>query len=160
MIELKVASSYMRLYRDYLGKWVTGLGTLKAIASSVGIGAWVIWKEYAFIWAAIIAASQVTDALKEVIPFSRKHKAAGELTLAFSSLFIDAQLEWENIFSGRYTNDEIMNRLHKLRKLQLEVEGKSFPDGLSKKLSLFEEAQRDAKEYFATTYSVKYEEKR
>jgi len=33
MIELKVASAYIRRYRDYLGKWVTGLGTLRAIAS-------------------------------------------------------------------------------------------------------------------------------
>jgi len=45
--------------------------------------------------------------------------------------------------------------LHKLRKLQLEVEGKSFPDGLDKKSSIFEEAQRNAKDYFAATYGVK-----
>lgn len=155
MVELKVASSYIRLYRDYLGKWVTGLGTLKAVASSVGIAAWVVWKEYAFLWAAIIAASQVADALKEVIPFSKKHKGASELTLALTSLFIDAQLEWENIFSGRYTNDEIINRLHKLRKLQLEAEGKSFPEGLAEKASLFEDAQRTAKDYFTGTYGIK-----
>lgn len=35
-----------------------------------------------------------------------------------------------------------MNRLHKLRKLQLEMEGKSFPEGLAKKTALFEEAQK------------------
>lgn len=155
MVELKIASAYIRLYRDHLATWVSTLGTLKAVASSVGIGAWVIWKQYAFVWAAIIAASQVADALKEVFPFTKKHKAASELTLALTSLFIDAQLEWENIFSGRYTNDEIMNRLHKLRKLQLEAESKSFPDGLATKTSLFEEAQQNAKQYFATTYGVK-----
>jgi hypothetical protein len=32
MFELKVAASYIRLYRDYLGKWVSGLGALKARA--------------------------------------------------------------------------------------------------------------------------------
>jgi hypothetical protein len=95
------------------------------------------------------------DALKEVFPFSKKHKAASELTLALTSLFIDAQLEWENIFSGRYNNEEIMNRLHKLRKLQLEAEGKSFPEGLAKKATLFEQAQNSASQYFATTYNVR-----
>jgi hypothetical protein len=25
-------------------------------------------------------------------------------------MFIDAQLEWENIFAGRYTDEQIMNR--------------------------------------------------
>jgi hypothetical protein len=155
MVELKIASSYIRLYRDHLARWVTGLATLRAIASSASIGAWVVWKQYAFIWAAIIVASQVADALKEVFPFSKKHKAASELTLALTSLFIDAQLEWENIFSGRYNNEEIMNRLHKLRKLQLEAEGKSFPEGLAKKATLFEQAQNSASQYFATTYNVR-----
>jgi len=72
MFELKVAASYIRLYRDSLGKSVAWLGALKAIASCAGIGAWVIWKEYAFVWGAIIAASQVADALKDVFPFCQK----------------------------------------------------------------------------------------
>ena len=49
MIELRVAAGYIRRYRDDLGKKVTALATLKAIASSGGIAAWVIWKEYAFL---------------------------------------------------------------------------------------------------------------
>lgn len=71
MIELKVAAEYMRGYRDETGKRVAALGTLKAIASSGGIAGWVIWKEHAFVWGAIIAASQLTDALKEVFPFTK-----------------------------------------------------------------------------------------
>jgi hypothetical protein len=68
MVELTVAAEYMRRYRDDAGKRVAALGTLKAIASSGGIAAWVIWKEHAFVWGAIIAASQLADALKEVFP--------------------------------------------------------------------------------------------
>jgi hypothetical protein len=45
MIELKVAAENMRRYRDEIGKWVTSLGTLRAIASSGAIAAWVIWKD-------------------------------------------------------------------------------------------------------------------
>jgi len=155
MIELKVAASYIRHYRGYLGKWVTGLGIVRAIASSGGIAAWALWKEYAFVWGAIIAASQVADALKDVFPFSKKHKAANEHAITLDSIFIDAQLEWENIFSGRYTDDEIMNRLHKLRKLLHDAERKSFPDGLEDQQALFARAQQEAKDYFAATYDVK-----
>ncbi len=117
MIDLKVASAYIRGYRDHLGKWATALGTVKAVASSGGIAAWVIWREYAFVRCAIIAASQVADGLKDVFPFSKKHKAASEHTITLNGLFIDAQLEWESIFSGRYTDDEIVKRRHKLMKL-------------------------------------------
>jgi hypothetical protein len=85
MIELKVAAAYIRLYRDDLGMWVTRLGILKAIASNGGIAAWVVWREYAFLWAAIIAASQLADALKEVFPFTKTHKAASEHTVALNA---------------------------------------------------------------------------
>jgi len=154
MVELKVAACYIRHYRDYLGKRVTALGTLRAIASSGSIAAWALWKEYAFVWGAIIAVSQVVDALKEVFPFTKRHKAAIEHTITLASIFIDAQLEWENIFSGRYTDEQIMNLRHKLMKLQHEAERSSFPDGLATRDSLFAQAQEDAKEYFKATYGV------
>jgi hypothetical protein len=155
MINLKADASYIRLYRDSLGKWVTGLGALKAIASCGGIAAWVVWKEYAFVWGAIIAASQVADALKDVFPFAKKHKAASIHSMTLDNLFNDVQLEWENIFSGRYTDEEIMNRLHKLRKLQLDALQHNFPDGLAERESLAVQAKQTADDYFETTYGVK-----
>ena len=154
MFELKVSASYIRLYRDHLGRWVTGLGALKAIASCGGIAAWVVWREYAFAWGAIIAASQLADALKDVFPFAKKHKAACEHASMLAGLFIDVQLEWENIFSGRYTDEEIMKRLHQLRKLQLDAENRSFPDGLAERSVLLDRAKQDAAEYLAATYGV------
>ncbi len=154
MVELKVASCYIRRYRDYLGKRVTGLGALRAIASSGGIAAWALWKEHAFLWAAIIAASQVADALKEVFPFTKRHKAASEHTIPLGSIFIDAQLEWESIFSGRFTDDEIMNRRHRLMKLQHDAERTSFPDGLATQDLLFSLAQQEAQGYFKATYRL------
>ena len=154
LIELKVGLSYMRRYRDQVGKQVRALEVLKAITSSAGIGAWAIWNKYAFIWAMIIAASQVADALKNVFTFTKTHKAASEHTVILDSLFIDAQLEWENIFTGRYTDDEIMNRRHKLMKLQHDAERKNFPEGLGEIAPLFALAQQDAKHYFEVTYGV------
>jgi hypothetical protein len=154
LIELKVAAAYIRRYRDDLGTWVTALGTLKAIASSGGIAAWVIWKEYAFVWAAIIALSQLADALKDVFPFAKKHKAASEHTITLASIFIDAQLEWESVFSGRYSNEQIANRRHKLMKLQHDAESRNFPNGLPIKTALFEAAEKEAKDYFAAAYMV------
>jgi hypothetical protein len=154
MIELKVAAEYMRRYRDDAGRRVTTLGTLKAIASSGGIAAWAIWKEHAFVWGAIIAASQLADALKEVFPFTKIHKAASEHTIGLDSMFIDALLEWENIFGGKYSDDQISNRRHKLMKLQHDAERKAFPTGLPVKEKLFAAAQVEAKEYFAGMYAI------
>ncbi len=148
-IELKVAAAYVRRYRDDRGQWVTRFGVWKAIASSGGIAAWAIWKEHAFLWGAIIAASQLADALKEVFPFAKTHKSSSEHTVVLNSMLIDAQLEWESIFSGRYTDDQISSRRHKLMKLQHEAEPRAFPVGLPVNVKLFAEAQTEAKDYFA-----------
>jgi hypothetical protein len=127
---------------------------IRAIASSGGIAAWALWKQYAIVWATIIAASQVTDALKDVFPFTKKHKSASVHTITLGAMFIDAQLKWENIFSGRYTDDQIMNLRHKLMKLQHDAESANFPDGLAVRDSLFVQAEHEAKEYFRATYGV------
>jgi hypothetical protein len=152
MIELKVATAYIRRYRDALGAWLTRLGTLKAIASTGGIAAWAIWKDYAFLWGTIIAASQVADALKDVFPFTKTHKALSEHSITLEGIFIDAQWEWESIFSGRYSNEQISNRWHDLMKLQYDAERHNFPQGLATKASLFAEAQQEAEDYFVATY--------
>jgi hypothetical protein len=154
MFELKVEVSYIRLYRNSLGNSVTALAALKAIASCAGIAAWAIWREYAFVWGAIIAASQVVDALKDVFPFAKRHRAAAELALTLENLFIDVQLEWEGVFAGRYSDDETMNRLHQLRKLKLEVEKRNFPDGLAEQVALLNRAKQEAAEYLSATYGV------
>jgi hypothetical protein len=114
----------------------------------------VIWKEHAFLWGAIIAASQLADALKEVFPFTKIHKAASEHTVSLDGMFIDALLEWENIFSGKYSDEQISNRRHKLMKLQHEAERKSFPTGLPVKEKLFDAAQSEAKDYFAAMDAI------
>ncbi len=156
MIELKVAAAYIRRYRDDLARQVKRLATLKAVASSGGIAGWVIWKEYAFVWGAIIAVSQLADALKEVFPFAKNHKAASEHTVSLNSMFIDAQLEWENIFSGRYSDEQIMNRRHKLMKLQHEAESKNFPDSvLALRLDYFTEEARRSERIFRGNISCK-----
>jgi len=155
MTNLKADASYIHLYRDSLGRWVTGLGALKAIASCGGIAAWVVWKEYAFSWGAIIAGSQVADALKDVFPFAKKHKSASGYSITLDYLFNDIQLEWENIFSGQYSDEEIMKLRHKLGKSQLDALQKNFPDGLPVQNAFLIQAKQLAEIYFRTTYGVK-----
>jgi hypothetical protein len=155
LTDLKVNAVYIRRYRDTFGRWVIFLGIVKAVASSAGIAAWVVWKEFAFAWGAIIAASQLADALKDVFPFARKHKAASEYAMRLDNLFIDVQFDWGNIESGRYSSAETMRRLHQLRKLLKEVEQRNFPDGLATRPALLAEAKQEAESYLRSTYGIK-----
>jgi hypothetical protein len=100
------------------------------------------------VWATIIAASQLLDALKDVFPMARLHKSAIEHSMTLSILFVDTELEWESIFSGKYTSDEMMDRLHKLKRVQLEAERRSFPDGIAIDQELKSRAEQACLEYF------------
>ncbi len=42
-----------------------------AIASSSSIGAWAIWNEYSWVWAGIIAFSQVITEITPFLPYTR-----------------------------------------------------------------------------------------
>ena len=155
LIELKVYALYARLYRDRLGRYVTMIGVVKAVASSASIAAWAIWQHYAFVWGAIIAASQLLDALKDVFPLTKRYKAVREHAVTLDSLFIDTQFEWDGVFAGFYSNSQITDRLHKLRRLHHDAESQAFnKEGLPEHKDLFKQAQREAAAYISVTYGV------
>ena len=155
MTQLRIAAAYIRRYRDDVGAWVKRLGILKAIASNGSIAGWLVWKEYAPLWAVLIGASQLADALKDVFPVTKLHKSTSEHSLVLGSMFIDAQAEWESISFGRYTDEQIAKQRYKLMKLQHDAEKKSFPEGLPFKKRLFNAAQREAEAYFTSTYNLR-----
>ncbi|MDZ5650754.1 hypothetical protein [Nitrospirillum sp. BR 11828] len=151
-VQLKADSIAIRLYRNDRAKWTTRLGVIRGVASSGSIAAWAIWKELSFVWGAIIAVSQVVDALKDVFPFVKQHKAAADLTRYLESLLIEVQFEWENIFASPPSNPVIMDKRQKIMEMQLKLERKHFPDGLEMPPKLFTLAESEAKAYFQMTY--------
>lgn len=154
LVELKVGAAYIRLYRDRLGRRVTAIATIRAIASSTSIAVWAVWREYPIMWGGIIAASQVTDAVKDVFPVAKRHKSASDLTIALDRLFIEAQFEWESVVADKFTDDQSATRLHKLRKIHHDTECQSFKDGVPSVKELLGKARQEAKSYFENTYGV------
>jgi hypothetical protein len=153
LFQLKVRCEYTRRYRDILSTWVNRMAILRAVASSAGIGGWVIWREYAFVWGAIIAASQVADALRDAIPYTARQKAANALLSDLDALFIDALFEWEGVFSAKFTNEEITERRRKLMQLQHELDRKHFPTGdLPNRPDLLALAERDTITYLESMF--------
>jgi hypothetical protein len=118
VFQLMVAREYMRRYRTILAGRVTWFGALRAIASSSAIGAWAVWQSYSMVWATILATSQVADALKDVFPFTARHKAANDLVMNLEALLIEALYEAEGVYAGQFTEEEITERRRKLMRLR------------------------------------------
>lgn len=151
-IQLKADTCYVRDYRNELGKWVTVVAAIRAIASAGGIAAWAVWKQYAYLWACIIAASQVADALKNVFPFYKRRGALSKWSRTLNKLFVEAQRDWDAISGGECTNAQIRRLSHRLRLRKQQAEAKYIPHGLATRDDLFDKAQSEASLFFAARY--------
>jgi len=155
LVMLKVIACYVRRYRDRQAWWINKIGLFKAIVTSGTIGAWAIWKDYAFIWGILLGATQILDASKDYIPQTKNRRSASEFVATIENIIIEARFEWFEIFHGKYPADEIMDRWRKLAKLLNEAESKCFPDGLPSDPTRQRLAEQDANTYFQTYYGVK-----
>lgn len=154
LVLVKVVACYVRRYRDEQARWITWIGLFKAVVASSTIGAWAIWKDYAFAWAILIGIVQLLDAAKEFIPQTKHRRNASEFVSAVENIIIDARFEWHAIFSGLRSAAEIMEAWRTLAKLLNELETKHFPDGLPAKASRQKLAEDDAKAYFRSLYGA------
>jgi hypothetical protein len=153
LVELKIACEYMRRYRNSLAWWSTGFSAFRAIASSGAIATWAVVQSYPLIWGGIIAATQVADALKDVFPLTARQQAASSLMMSLDALFIEALYEWEGVYAGQYSNEEITERRRKLMQLRHDLEVKNFPTGdLPERNDLLMLAETDAITYLENMF--------
>jgi hypothetical protein len=148
LFQLKIACEYMRLYRNDLAGWVTRFAAMRAIASSGAIATSAVVKSYPLVWGGIIAASQLADALRDVIPFTAHHKAASALSMTLDALLIEALYEWESVYAARFTTQEITDRRRKLMQLRHDAEVKHFPAGVPERKRYLAMAEDEAISYF------------
>jgi len=153
LFQLKMQCEYMRRYRNILARRVRWLEIVRAVAASGAIATWAVFQKFPLIWAGIIAASQLLDALKNVIPFTSRNQAASGLAESLDALVIDALYEWEGVYGGQFTIEEITNRTRKLRQLRHEANVKHFPtEDLPLRDDLQRLAEADAVAYFENTF--------
>ena len=65
-----------------------------ALSSSTSIAAWVVWSQYSFVWAALIAVSHVITAVYDLLPFSKKLKTAAPFIKELKQLCNRIEHDW------------------------------------------------------------------
>lgn len=102
-----------------------------------------------------IAAAQLADVLKDVFPLTARHKAVSNLLVSLDALFIEALYEWESVFAGQLSNQEITDRRRRLMELRHNIEVEIFPPGelhLPERRDLLVLAEKDATAYLESTF--------
>ena len=151
MYQLKVHINYLEAFileAESYDRWIK---IFSAVAASTSIGAWVIWREFSFVWAAIIAASQVVSAVKPYLPFQERRNKYSALLHDFEELFIRMEAQWFEIASSKLTEDEINSARTKIRLQKQKLLKKHLPTSVvPNSPDKTEKAENIAVDYFST----------
>lgn len=135
--------SYSRKCDDFINMFT-------AITSSSSVGAWIIWRTWSFLWSCIIAVSQVINAIKIYLPYSKRIKILNEQYSELYKLFIDCEYMWFKISNGDFTEEEINDKLREFRSKKHMIDSKyakQIPVPENKKM--IEKAMKSVEQYYS-----------
>jgi hypothetical protein len=125
-----------------------------AIAASTSIAGWAVFKEYAFIWACVVATSQVIQAVKEYLPYKNRLKSLAPLSQELNALGLAAEDQWFQVSDGQLTEQQIHDLRIVLKRKKLAALKKAFPiAGLPVDKKLTKRADTEIEQYLGV-YNV------
>jgi len=127
-----------------------------AVGSSASIGAWVVWSQFPFIWAAIIALMQVIQAVSPFLPQQKRLKSLRKFSMEFDVVCLQIEEDWFSVSRGKLSEEQIHTKYiaykKKLQKLEFdhlrELDVPRRPKHLAK-------AKAAVVSYFNNQYQVK-----
>ncbi len=153
LVQLKIYAMYLSSYELESKRIDTGIKIVLALASSSSIAAWVVWQHLQFLWAAIIAGSQLLSAVKELLPYQRRAEKIASLGSELADLFNLAESNWYSVAEGEFTDAQI-NRLSMdvRRRFQKAFIKNLHGDPLPQRKGYSSRAKKEARIYFSTFY--------
>lgn len=128
MVQIKAWIFYLDLYIENSYKWDKRINVFGAIASSTSIAAWAIWQKLSFVWAVIIAISQVLTAIKDFMPYSKRLKVLVPFIENLNFLYNKIEYNWFKVASGELTEEEINNLLYTFKDEFTNMENKNLKE--------------------------------
>ena len=107
LYQLRVHVNYLELYHQRSESQDKTVKIILAVASSSSIAAWAVWQKYSFIWALVIALSQVITAIKGFLPYETRLKLLTSLLSELEELLNFTETNWYYVSNGSLTEREI-----------------------------------------------------
>ena len=153
MVQVKSSIFYLDIYAERSYKWDRRINAYGAIASSSSIAAWAIWKDFSYIWAVIIAISQVLIAIKEYFPFGKRLNILRPYSEVVKMFYIKMEYDWYKVANGELTESEINTLLFSYKKEVTNIEGKYLNEEiLLENKDYLKEADDRTDRYFETNF--------
>jgi hypothetical protein len=124
-----------------------------AVTSSASIAGWAIWQKASWLWAMIIAASQVLSAIRSYLPFARRAEVLKEATPSYNSLLARIECQWFHVSEGLLSEMEINDLISQFHKEQSDIDDRIFSKvTLTERADLKACAELHCNQYFAQNY--------
>ncbi len=156
MTELKGHIYYLQHYAADLDWWDNTINIVLAVASNGSIAAWVVWKEWVYVWPVVIAISQLMTAVRPFFPFKQRQRMIMGLRDAFQIIFLDMEDDWCDVSRGQLTEQELHNHIKKYKCKINKAEQEHLKDHLLPKRpkGKIDEARKEADTYFRYYYET------
>jgi hypothetical protein len=125
---LKRDAIYINRYHGDVERVDRGLEMVSAVTSSAAIGGWAIWRDAAFLWGAVIAATRVLTAIRPFLPYKARLKALAKFGAELDGLALVAETDWLAVSRLTISDEEIHRRTMSLKKKALAAQVRSFGD--------------------------------
>ncbi|WP_231701992.1 hypothetical protein [Halopseudomonas sabulinigri] len=124
-----------------------------AMTSSVSIGGWAIWREYAFTWAVLIIASQVVSVIYKFLPFKSRIKPLSSVGSELSVLVDGAEHQSLEVAFGMMPEQEINDLRFSIRAKKTAIMKSAFSGmALPENTQLMRKAEQRMSAYFKSHY--------
>ena len=143
---LKVHINYIDLYQNSSESCDRRINIFLAITSSSSIGGWAIWNQLRAVWAFIIAASQVINAIKNFLPYKRRIKILNGLYYDLKALALEVEKNWFDVYNGKLTERQIHEMQISIKAKKSEILKKNLgSNALPEKKRLMKKAQEQTR---------------
>ena len=153
MYQLKSHINFIELQVKKSEKLDRSIKMILAISSSSSISAWAIWHQFSWIWALIIAISQVISTIKTFLPYKSRVKSYSSLLIDLEQIFLKAEYKWHDISEGLLTSSEINELRFEIRKDKLASLNKYIKTSIPANKKMQSSAEESAKNYFSIFYT-------
>jgi hypothetical protein len=120
-----------------------------SLCSSASVASWAIWNEIGFLWAIIIAASQVIGVIDELLPYKKRISEIAELKSRLTPIYYEVEKDWLPVSNGELSEDEVNDRYYKYMKKWTDTYDKFFvDDSLPKNAACVSYAEQEKNKYF------------
>ena len=153
LVQLKHDIEYLRLYNEDSVQKEKKLNASLAILSAGSLALWVVIGKIALLWAAIIVATQLVNAIKPHLPYQQRMKHTAELATEVQGLFLYSERRWFEVAEGMLEDEKIHHITMEIRQRRDQVERNHFKgDPLPEYEKHRLKAEERTETYFKTFY--------